>query len=845
MNGKKLSIVILFACITCRYVYSDRLYYYGMDNQIPITVVSNKTALYNEGGTNENLKDFLSHYPLTVSWIHNDLCIIENIDSKILKQTFSDINSKVSSLPVYIIDEKIEAVLFPEIVIKSKNVNYDMSKIVGQYNMTLKKDGEIYQVYSLPAGSDPITIANEIYQTGNFYFAYPHFFMHAQSFSYIPNDPYFSYQITCHNTGQVFNDGHSGSYDADIDAPEAWEITKGSPDVVVAVFDEGVTSNHPDLPNSRQIRLNGSNFGYGNPNDPSPQNNENHGNACAGVIAASMDNNEGIAGIAPNCKIMPLRWDYNTDPTGMADGIKFAVDNGANIISCSWGYAADSPTLIPAIVLAIEYAIENNVVVVFAASNSAFHSANNDGYVSFPASANIDNLITVGASDRYDKIAEYSPSSSLIDVVAPSHRAYSHQIEGETFEMWSLDIPGDNGYNPAPYELTDNVINYGDLLPNFGLNHLSYTGRFGGTSHACPVVAGVVALMLSINPNLSPNEVFSILKNTSDKVGGYSYINGKSNDFGYGRVNAYAAVVEALPKIQGSDYICIDDTINFSLLDIPEDVVSYSWTTTTGLVFLGTLDIVQGQGSSSIRVVPKKRGMIPAYPRIGNIPSIDPVIDNNMYVSVTITMSDSTTYTIKKKLHGASGATPIIEESSTERPWCSGETRYFAITNNTDAPVDSLHWEIVDVVFKPTGNDTIITRGIGDGIYYTPYVQPTYLGTVKITATNTFETCGEEQSTTLTIGTYNPSLSLVATNDGNVLNISIVENNEEQLALLQLDERSSYILEIWHSIEGCVHTQSMLSNNEQINIIGFQQGTYILLLKENGNIIAQTKVIIN
>ena len=555
MNGKKLSIVILFACITCRYVYSDRLYYYGMDNQIPITVVSNKTALYNEGGTNENLKDFLSHYPLTVSWIHNDLCIIENIDSKILKQTFSDINSKVSSLPVYIIDEKIEAVLFPEIVIKSKNVNYDMSKIVGQYNMTLKKDGEIYQVYSLPAGSDPITIANEIYQTGNFYFAYPHFFMHAQSFSYIPNDPYFSYQITCHNTGQVFNDGHSGSYDADIDAPEAWEITKGSPTVVVAVFDEGVTSNHPDLPNSRQIRLNGSNFGYGNPNDPSPQNNENHGNACAGVIAASMDNNEGIAGIAPNCKIMPLRWDYNTGPTGMADGINFAVDNGANIISCSWGYNADSPTLIPAIVSAIEYAIENNVVVVFAASNSAFHSDNYDGYVSFPASANIDNLITVGASDRYDKIAEYSPSSSLIDVVAPSHRAYSHQIEGETFEMWSLDIPGDNGYNPAPYELTDDVINYGDLLPNFGINHLSYTGRFGGTSHACPVVAGVVALMLSVNPSLSPNEVFSILTNTSDKVGGYSYINGKNNEFGYGRVNAYEAVLAAKTKyIQNHTY---------------------------------------------------------------------------------------------------------------------------------------------------------------------------------------------------------------------------------------------------------------------------------------------------
>ena len=553
--NKKLSIVVLLIFLTSSYAYGDKLYYYGMDKQIPITVVSNKIALYNEGVANDSLKDILSQHPSTVSWIHNNLCIIENMDPKILRQTFSDINSKVSSLPVYIIDEKIEAVLFPEIVLKPKNVNYDRSRIISQYNMSLKKDGEIYQVYSLPTGSNPIIIANAIYETGDFYFAYPHFFMQAQSFSYIPNDPYFLYQITCHNTGQVFNDGHFGSYDADIDAPEAWEITKGSPNIVVAVFDKGVTSNHPDLPNSRQIRLNGSNFGCGNCNDPSPQNNANHGNACAGVIAASMDNNEGIAGIAPNCKIMPLRWDDCTDATGMADGIKFAVDYGANIISCSWGFSSDNPTLVPAIISAIEYAINNGVIVVFAASNSAWHSYNYNGQVSFPASANIDNLITVGASDRYDKIAEYSPSSSLIDVVAPSHRAYSEQIEGETFEMWSLDIPENNGYNPAPYELTDDVINYGELLPNFGINYTSYTGRFGGTSHACPVVAGVVALMLSVNPNLSPNEVFSILTNTCDKVGGYSYIEGKSNEFGFGRVNAYAAVLAAKTKyIQNHTY---------------------------------------------------------------------------------------------------------------------------------------------------------------------------------------------------------------------------------------------------------------------------------------------------
>lgn len=549
--------------------------------------------------------------------------------------------------------------------------------------------------------------------------------------------------------------------------------------------------------------------------------NNYHGTACAGIIGAKTNNNLGVAGIAPDCPIMSLSF-YNASGYRIGNGFKVAADSGCSVISNSWSLSGSSNYVDEGISYALsEGRNGKGCVIVFSAGND------NRDSVNYPANSN-DSIIVVGAiSPCGERCNPYSCDAEnwgsnygdKLDIMAPG------------VKIRTTDNIGIGGENPT-----------------------DYMDDFNGTSSACPHVAAVAGLILSVNPFLTQKEVVDIIESSARKIAsGYNPTSSRPNGnwsryFGYGLVDAHAAVVEAqnrLPKIQGSDYICIDDTINFSLLDIPEDAVSYSWETTPGLVFLGTLDIVQGQGSSSIRVVPKKRGMIPAYPRIGNIPSINPVIDNNMYVSVTITMSDSTTYTVKKRLHGARGATPIIEESSTERPWCSGETRYFAITNNTDAPVDSLQWEIVDVVFKPTGNDTIITRGIGDGIYYTPYVQPTYLGTVKITATNTFETCGEEQSTTLTIGTYNSSLSLVATNDGNVLNVSIVENNGEQRSLIQLHEKSSYILEIWHSIEGCVYTQAMLSNNEQINISGFSQGTYILLLKENGNIIAQTKVIIN
>jgi hypothetical protein len=290
----------------------------------------------------------------------------------------------------------------------------------------------------------------------------------------------------------------------------------------------------------------------------------NHGNACAGVIAATMNNNQGIAGIASNCRIMPIRifnsYGFSIPPNGIADAIMFAVDSGADILSNSWGINSNNPNEEPVIVTAINYAVNNDCVVVFAAGNNARHySCDDDGYVTFPANVNISGVVTVGASDRNDNQADYSPTSSLIDIVAPSHRAYppaaySPQcggISGETFEMWSIDIPGNTGYNPWPADGTHPPTT-GEILPN----NLAYTARFGGTSHSCPVVAGVAALMLSANPNLSYTEVYNILISSTDRVGGYTYIHGKCNEMGYGRVNAYAAVRAALPGISGPSNLC-------------------------------------------------------------------------------------------------------------------------------------------------------------------------------------------------------------------------------------------------------------------------------------------------
>jgi hypothetical protein len=123
--------------------------------------------------------------------------------------------------------------------------------------------------------------------------------------------------------------------------------------------------------------------------------------------------------------------------------------------------------------------------------------------------------------------------------------------------MWSIDIPDSAGYNSYPADGTHPPTT-GEILPSTGTNNLAYTARLGGTSHACPVVAGVAALMLSVNPDLTNMEVFDILMNTAEDVGGYTYTNGRCDEMGRGRVNAFEALKAVYP-ITGPSFVCTSD----------------------------------------------------------------------------------------------------------------------------------------------------------------------------------------------------------------------------------------------------------------------------------------------
>lgn len=561
-------------------------YYYTFDNnKVDITKISGKyLAVFPEGlGVTNNT------YP-GVKLSEKAYIVSET-------QSLSNYNSTHYLTPSYLTSDGQELNYNNEILLKFKSGTSELikSNLISSNNLKLVKVALSYEMYSVTG--DALQTSKNIYISGIVEFCTPNFIVRVDKFDHIPNDQYFNNQWYLHNIGQGSNDGHTTTVNADIDAPAAWDITLGDPNITIAIIDEGVTSNHPDLPNTRQIRLNGSNFAYNydltnNPNDPNNDfeymKGHNHGNACAGIVAATQDNNEGITGIAPHCKIMPIKipLGYPAPSNLYADAIDFANIYGADIISNSWGFPSSNPNYIPVIVSALNNAVSNNKIVVFSAGNNANRVNGNNGYVAFPGCANISSLITVGASDRNNNQANYSPNGIELDIVAPSSTANNSQIYGEGANIWTIDTPGlgTNGYNPINGYLGDMFPANGEILPSSGINFDAYTGRMGGTSASAPQVAGVLALMKSVNPCLSVPQMKNVLLSTADKIGGFNYnwnslLLGHSIELGYGKLNAFHAVQMAQQMYSASLDLMVKDGTD-DIGNEPNNNTPYMWAST-------------------------------------------------------------------------------------------------------------------------------------------------------------------------------------------------------------------------------------------------------------------------
>jgi subtilisin family serine protease len=306
-------------------------------------------------------------------------------------------------------------------------------------------------------------------------------------------------------------------------APEAWAVTRGA-GVTVAVVDTGVDFNHPDLA-ANLVSVSGSdvtrNTAYHCPGQaPGPtsssavaQDDNGHGTHVAGTIAAVTGNGVGVAGVAPDARILPVKVldaEGSGSDADVARGICFAADHGAKVINLSLGYDPAGSIIVTALGNdtngAIEYAHSRGATVVIAAGNETFPAC------SFPASH--DKALCVGSVDRRDVKSWFSNFGTEVGVVAPGGLGSVFCEDDE--DIWSTMLPGSS-------------LDCGDD----GCDSLS------GTSMATPHVAAVAALVTAdLGAGATPDAVISTLKATADDRGSPGF----DPVYGFGRVNAYRAV---------------------------------------------------------------------------------------------------------------------------------------------------------------------------------------------------------------------------------------------------------------------------------------------------------------
>jgi len=356
-----------------------------------------------------------------------------------------------------------------------------------------------------PKSKNAIEAANIYNEHPQVKYGTPNFIVIGGYLDMYPDDTYFQQQWGMHNTGQT-----GGTKDADIDAPEAWDIATGNNEIIVAVIDTGVDYNHIDLAGNMWVNpgeIPGNDIDDDNSyvddvygwdfadDDNNPLDYRYHGTHCAGTVGAIGNNNEGVAGVCWKLKVMNLKVFPNYGNEQFIDGaikaIEYGVDKGAKVLSNSWGGGDYSQLLKDE----IEQAGAAGVLFVAAAGNPANgQDPNNDTTPHYPASYDCNNIIAVMATDHDDERS-----------------------------IWP-DYMRSSAYGPISVDLGAPGTDILSTLPTYETEAMYWEGfstyydTLNGTSMAAPHVAGACALVWSLNPYLSHLEVKDILLDTVDKT---------------------------------------------------------------------------------------------------------------------------------------------------------------------------------------------------------------------------------------------------------------------------------------------------------------------------------------
>lgn len=490
----KLNIAIWIGILFCNLAFAQGDYFYNQGKKVTLIPIENHRVVFHE---------------------NNDMSRASNVVKEgFLSEGKRFSVQKVSQAEKNLVNDQMlqkagndTIILLDRFVLKATSEVFE-EKILPYIheNGAFVIDTLLHQVYVVQAktGVSALRLANWVYERGWAIWSQPDYISLTARIDSWANQYYIS---------RVYDNQNRLNVEID----KAWKITKGCSDIKVAVIDWGV-EHHPDLRdeqgNSRVLP--GLDF------FPNHALQSAHGTACAGIIAASHTDN--MRGIAPNVRIVPVRIGVEGDSylseTEMAEAIKWTFDDGdADVLSCSWSRSV-SEEVREAIEQAQIYGRGGDwrtgkaglgCIVVFSSGNLGSELVN----VVNPCSRY---AISVGAITKDGVLADYSQTGPELDLVA-----FGGAEEGD---IYTLDLSGNAGYNAG-----------------------NYTPSFSGTSAACPQISGICALILSVNPNLTREEVEEILYANALDLG----TPGRDNSYGHGLVNAFDAVMDAVRTLSSVD----------------------------------------------------------------------------------------------------------------------------------------------------------------------------------------------------------------------------------------------------------------------------------------------------
>lgn len=527
-------------------------YYYYKGNRIDLTVDSTRLYVVSEGELQPQMSTYARAAEYTVSnttksYVYNHVVPLQKQRSTNSEVYFStlEITEGLLATQYEALVEKVKSEdnvwqVMPSFKLNGKWVDVtnnffvklkssddlgklqEMASLYGIEIVGYNKSMPLWYTLSCTSSSqvNALQATNLFYNSNQFANCSPEFCYHDLARS---NDEYFDQQWNLKNTFWQYPGMVVYAKDIDANVEGAWEITKGE-NVVVAVFDNGVAAHHPDLDENIHTYSFNAITNTSSATLISTGNSVGHGTACAGIIAAEQDNDEGISGIAPKAKIMSISADLdNLNSQQIVNGFAAACDE-ADVINCSWGGVSDEY-----VDAAIQDVLDNGrggrgTVVVFAAGNDS-----NKVDVTI---ANNPRVLSVGAVGP-NGVRAYSGSCGSLVQHWHSYYGVNLDIVAPGVQIYTTDIPGTSGYNSG-----------------------DYNANFGRTSAAAPHVAGVAALVLSAHPELRGDDVVQIIERSARKITTETYTYATDTvhwsgtwheEVGYGLIDA-AAAVTAVPQ---------------------------------------------------------------------------------------------------------------------------------------------------------------------------------------------------------------------------------------------------------------------------------------------------------